>query len=99
MNWMILENRCLKVCDVARPSAIAKAHSCHREEPEGRRGDLDLTALVRAAREIASRSLAMTGMGFMERNEVTEQSRFLSGANTRLLRRKSAPRNDKRIGN
>ena len=38
---------------------------CHREEPEGRRGDLGLKTLTRAAREIASRSLSMNPTGIV----------------------------------
>jgi hypothetical protein len=89
MNGILLENSRLKVCGLVRPSAIANAQSCHREEPEGRRGDLDLTTLIRAAREIASRSLAMTGMGFMERRaSPDEEVRFLPRQKSRSLRRK-----------
>ena len=46
---------------------------CHREELEERRGDLDLKTPMRAAREIASHSLAMTSM------EVTDEYAALHG--------------------
>jgi hypothetical protein len=42
--------------------------SCHREELEERRGDLDLKTPKRAAREIASHSLAMTSMEVPDEN-------------------------------
>ncbi len=41
---------------------------CHREELDEGRGDRDLTRLVRAAREIASHSLAMISMEVTDEN-------------------------------